>query len=519
MTPEEALFRVVHCLDRAHDTGFKTKAFVRALDVVREHRPGRDRRAGRGRTLTELDGIGDCTAASSPRRWPGRCRVSHQARAETQLAMTRRRRATAPRCGATAICTRRGATAAPRSRRWRRRRSRSATSTWCSPTTRPRLTIAHGLDRERLDASSTRSPRSTARSPPDFRILTGMEVDILEDGSLDLGDDARPPRRGRGQRPLEAAHGAHGDDRAHGLAVANPHVDILGHCTGRMIGKRPESTFDADFVFAACAQFGTAVEINCRPERLDPPRRADRPGDRVRLLVLDRHRRPRHRPARVAAARLRPGRRARRADRAGHQHDAGRRPRWPGPRVADAHARSSARPRPGRRRVRRRQRSWSCVAIPGRPGRPGPREREVAVMRHLARHGYPVPARARPRRRRRRDGAAARRHHVRAPWRPSRGGRGELADQLGRPLTPASPPSPFGDLGERGVPLALRSRPTSIIHLDFHPDNVMLTKQGPIVFDWTNAALGPAAADVAQTWVVDHATSTHRRHRGSSGSP
>src|SRR6187402_2338768 len=56
------------------------------------------------------------------------------------------------------------------------------------------------------------------------------------------------------------------------MAVANPLVDILSHCTGRKIGKRPESTFDADYVFAACAQFGTAVEINCRPERLDPPR-------------------------------------------------------------------------------------------------------------------------------------------------------------------------------------------------------------------------------------------------------
>jgi putative hydrolase len=55
-------------------------------------------------------------------------------------------------------------------------------------------------------------------------------------------------------------------------AVANPHVDILGHCTGRMIGKREPSSFDPDYVFAACAAFHTAVEINCRPERLDPPR-------------------------------------------------------------------------------------------------------------------------------------------------------------------------------------------------------------------------------------------------------
>ncbi len=57
------------------------------------------------------------------------------------------------------------------------------------------------------------------------------------------------------------------------LAAASPHVDILGHCTGRQIvgTPRPPSRFDPDLVFAACAQFDTAVEINCRPERQDPP--------------------------------------------------------------------------------------------------------------------------------------------------------------------------------------------------------------------------------------------------------
>jgi putative hydrolase len=67
------------------------------------------------------------------------------------------------------------------------------------------------------------------------------------------------------------------------MAVASPHVDILGHCTGRKISadgvmptderelKRQPSSFDPDLVFAACAQFDTAVEINCRPERQDPP--------------------------------------------------------------------------------------------------------------------------------------------------------------------------------------------------------------------------------------------------------
>jgi putative hydrolase len=60
-------------------------------------------------------------------------------------------------------------------------------------------------------------------------------------------------------------------------AAANPRVNVLGHCTGRLVtggrGTRPESVFDAEVVFEACRQFGTAVEINSRPERLDPPRR------------------------------------------------------------------------------------------------------------------------------------------------------------------------------------------------------------------------------------------------------
>jgi putative hydrolase len=56
-------------------------------------------------------------------------------------------------------------------------------------------------------------------------------------------------------------------------AIANPHVDVLGHCTGRyVVGRgRPQSEFDAEVVFHACERFKTAVEINSRPERLDPP--------------------------------------------------------------------------------------------------------------------------------------------------------------------------------------------------------------------------------------------------------
>jgi putative hydrolase len=58
-------------------------------------------------------------------------------------------------------------------------------------------------------------------------------------------------------------------------AVSDPHVDVLGHVTGRLVegsrGTRPPSTFDARAVFKACAEHGVAVEINSRPERQDPP--------------------------------------------------------------------------------------------------------------------------------------------------------------------------------------------------------------------------------------------------------
>jgi putative hydrolase len=60
-------------------------------------------------------------------------------------------------------------------------------------------------------------------------------------------------------------------------AIANPRVNVLGHCTGRLIegerGTRPESVFDAEVVFEACRAFNVAVEINSRPERRDPPTR------------------------------------------------------------------------------------------------------------------------------------------------------------------------------------------------------------------------------------------------------
>lgn len=137
----------------------------------------------------------------------------------------------------------------------------------------PRLTVAHGLNPERLRSQLDEIDELRERVAP-FRILRGMEVDILEDGSLDLPEDLLA----RLDLVVASVHSklSMPEDqmtRRMVLAAASPHVDILGHCTGRQIlgtGRAP-SRFDADLVFAACAQYGTAVEINCRPERQDPP--------------------------------------------------------------------------------------------------------------------------------------------------------------------------------------------------------------------------------------------------------
>jgi putative hydrolase len=140
----------------------------------------------------------------------------------------------------------------------------------------PRLTIANGLSPERLRDQLALLDALNGRLAP-FRVLSGIELDILTDGSLDQEEELLA----RLDVVVGSVHSllrmdAEAMTRRMIAAVSNPHLDILGHCTGRLItGRRgrPESTFDPEAVFEACARFDKAVEINCRPERLDPPRR------------------------------------------------------------------------------------------------------------------------------------------------------------------------------------------------------------------------------------------------------
>jgi putative hydrolase len=140
----------------------------------------------------------------------------------------------------------------------------------------PRLTVANGLSAERLERQLEEVAQLNDELAP-FRILTGIEVDILSDGSLDQD----PALLGRLDLVVGSVHSelqmAEGPmTRRLVTAVANPQLDVLGHMTGRMVtGKRrrPPSSFDAEIVFAAALRFDKAIEVNSRPERLDPPKR------------------------------------------------------------------------------------------------------------------------------------------------------------------------------------------------------------------------------------------------------
>ena len=137
----------------------------------------------------------------------------------------------------------------------------------------PRLTVANGLSAARLRAQLAQLAALRPAVAP-FEVLSGIEVDVLDDGTLDQDPDLLDEL----DVVVASVHSKLRMDRAAMTrrmltAVRDPRTDVLGHCTGRQVaGKhRPPSEFDARAVFDACAEHGVAVEINCRPDRLDPP--------------------------------------------------------------------------------------------------------------------------------------------------------------------------------------------------------------------------------------------------------
>ena len=282
--PYDALRRIAYLLERSRAGTYRVKAFRGAAATVLATDPGElSTRAATG-TLTELPGIGSSTE--------GVIREALEGRIPEYLS-TLEDRATEPLVagGLELRAALRGDL-----------HSHSDWSDGGSPIQEmvvtamdlgheylvltdhsPRLRVANGLSSERLskqlrvveEINSAFGDYRLAKSS-EFRLLKGIEVDILDDGALDQSPEmlAQLDVRVASVHSKLAMSPAPMTRRMIG-AVQDPHTNVLGHCTGRLVegerGTRAQSSFDAAAVFEACAAYEVAVEINSRPERQDPP--------------------------------------------------------------------------------------------------------------------------------------------------------------------------------------------------------------------------------------------------------
>ena len=290
--PVADLRRIAFLLERANEATYRVRAFRSAAKTLSELPPDEVARRAAAGTLTELSGVGDVTA---------RC-VTESLAGEEPVYLRRLNATEGVDLGDAA-----------RELRAALRGDCHTHSDWSdggSPIEEmalaavelgheyvvltdhsPTLKVARGLTAARLRRQLDYVAAVNEALPEGFRILTGIEVDILPDGSLDQDEELLA----RLDVVVASVHSGLRDEsprmtRRMLRAIENPHMDVLGHCTGRMVANRPAgaegpgdrghrkrlrppSEFDAAAVFAACAEHGKAVEINSRPERQDPPKR------------------------------------------------------------------------------------------------------------------------------------------------------------------------------------------------------------------------------------------------------
>lgn len=275
MDPVAALREIAYYKDRAREESRRVMAYRKAADVIAALSDDERERHGAANTWKSLPGVGPKTAAVAAQAWAGKVPAT--------LELLR----------ANAVDTGGGAMRAALKGDLHLHSNWSDGSApidemmatakalgyeYCALTDHsPRLRVANGLSPERLRKQLDVIDGLRERFAP-MRILTGIEVDILDDGAL----DQEPELLERLDIVVASVHSKLAMEpaamtRRMIAAVSNPRVDILGHCTGRLVegerGTRPESKFDAAEVFRACRDSATAVEINSRPERRDPPRR------------------------------------------------------------------------------------------------------------------------------------------------------------------------------------------------------------------------------------------------------